>query len=465
MADLATWLPMPLVDVGTLLNKRKLDGDVREKRGRSLAEHCIRDAEIVFEAIDLILDYIEQEDLGNWQPTGAGMAYATWRHKYMSHKVLVHDDAKALAVERAAMHTGRAEAWRHGNCSGDTWHEVDMRSAYTRIAAECDLPTKLKFTTGPINVRQYEELSKRYRVLLVCTVTTDVPVVPYHNGERTIWPVGKFNTVLWDVEADLALGEGAKITIAEARCYTRHPILAEWGTWALRVINATDSEIHPVIRAWVKHCGRALIGRLSLRSSTWEEYGENPEGMTGISYIVDYETGHTQRMMHLGNQTLIETDRIEGHDSLPQITGWIMAECRVRLYCAMEAAGHENIAHIDTDSTLVNSEGLRRMRVAYGPSFGVIWHIKAHFGSLHVYGPRNIRAGRQRKVAGIPVKAVETEENVFVGELWAGAAADISRGRSGAVTIRTGEWRTRAKDPRRVGLPGVDGGTRAIRVG
>lgn len=87
-----------------------------------------------------LLSYIGENDLGNWQPTGSGMAYATWRHKYLDHKVLVHDDADALTAERTAMHTGRAEAWRHGRVTGGPWTEIDMCNAYCRIGAECDLP-------------------------------------------------------------------------------------------------------------------------------------------------------------------------------------------------------------------------------------------------------------------------------------------------------------------------------------
>jgi len=47
-----------------------------------------------------------------------------------------------------------------------------------------------------------------------------------------------------------------------------------------------------------------------------------------------------------------------------------MAECRVRLHWAMRAAGYENLAHVDTDSVLVNKQGLINLRGAYGGRVG-----------------------------------------------------------------------------------------------
>src|SRR5258707_15242306 len=110
------------------------------------------------------------------------MAYATWRHRFLRHKVLVHAEETALEAERAAMHTGRAEAWRHGVLNRGIWTEVDMRDAYIRIAAECSMPVKLKYNTGRLSNEQYATLRRDYRVLGKCMVANTVPVVLELNG-------------------------------------------------------------------------------------------------------------------------------------------------------------------------------------------------------------------------------------------------------------------------------------------
>lgn len=447
--DTWTWLPIPLATVAPSVGLRKLPMPPDTAKHYRWERYCMRDAEIVYRVVSDLVAFVKVHNLGNWQPTGAGMSYATWRHKFMSHKVLVHDDVDALAAERAAMHTGRAEAWQHGVLDDRLWTEVDMRNAYVTIAAECELPTKIKMVLGSLNDSQYHSLARCYRVLGLCDITTDIPCVPYHNGTRTLWPVGQFTTWLWDTEINLARGAGATVKIRKAYAYTMSPCLRDWATWVLSVLHGSESEASPVCRTWLKHCSRALIGRIALRVTQWQLFGSNPYDQACITHTVDVETGKTSRLMHIGSQTFEETGQVEGRDSLPQITGWIMAECRVRLWLAMCAAGLDHVAHVDTDSLLVDRVGLKRLREAYGDAFVSGWQLKGSRRRVIVYGPRNYRWGRARKVSGVPRKATETLPNVFHGEKWQGVSAALEAGGASSVVVEPGEWKVTASDPRR----------------
>lgn len=463
-ADTFTWLPMQLEEIAPLVGLKKLHMPVDSWSEAAWTRYCMRDAEIVYRAVSELVNYISDEDLGNWQPTGAGMAYATWRHRYMTHNVLVHDDPDAIEAEREAMHTGRAEAWRHGELTGDTWTEVDLRNAYIRIASECSLPCKLKYHNGAITLSQYTHLALRFRVLAKCYVATSLPVVPCKKGGRTLWPVGTFTTWLWDVEIDELIKEGQDVRISEVYVYTRGPLLADWAKWVLGVAYSEDAGIPPVVRKWVKHCGRALIGRIALRIPNWELFGENPVGEAGVSHMVDTGSGHVSRMMHVGNQTFVETDRTEGRDSLPQITGWIMAECRMRLWRAMRDAGLNDVAHVDTDSLIVSADGLRCLRRAMGDAFDDMWQVKGAWHHMHIYGPRNYRAAGMRKTSGVPRKAIEVEPNVFTGEKWSGIATDLQSGHSDRVTVSPGAWKVKSTDPRRWNASGASTYTRSVQL-
>jgi hypothetical protein len=169
-------------------------------------------------------------------------------------------------------------------------------------------------------------------------------------------------------------------------------------------------------------------------------------------------------MMHVGSQTLVETARTEGRDSLPQVTGWIMAECRARLWRALRAAGEGNVAHVDTDSLLVSSAGLRALRACMGPDFGPAWQLKGSWRRVIVYGPRNYRCGQLRKTAGVPKRAEEILPNVFTGERWHALATDMENGRHNRVTTELGTWEMTARDPRRRDAPGVRTGTMPFEV-
>lgn len=463
-SDLFTWLPMRLEDIGELVGVPKLNMPTTRAKIADWRTYCLRDAEIVYLAVKEIAAYIKSNNLGNWQPTGAGMSYATWRHKFMTHRVLVHDDEEALEAERKAMHTGRAEAWRHGEITGETWVEVDLKQAYTQIAAAMELPTKLKYHHGGLSRNQYMELRSRFAVLCHVQVRTSVPCVPVHSGQRTLWPVGEFDTWLWDAEMDIALDEADSVRIVECFVYTKAPILSDWAHWVLRIQGLPDEVSPPVIKKWVKHSGRTLIGRIALRTSQWAVWGGNPEGRAGISHMVDTESGKVSRMMHAGDRTFVEEEKREGRDSLPQVTGYIMSVCRTWLWNAMKIAGAENIAHVDTDSLIVNVKGLEAMYKAYGAGFGKLWQIKATYDKMHVYGPRNYRGDGIRKVSGVSKKAKEVEPNLFVGERWASMAGDMANGITGSVSMYDHTWHAKTADPRRMDAAGIGTFTQPVRL-
>lgn len=454
--DTWTWLPLPLSTIAPTVGLRKLKMPPDTAGHYKWEKYCMRDAEILYRVVTDIIAYLKSEDLGNWQPTGAGMSYATWRHKFMEHKVMVHDDPDALDAERKAMHTGRAEAWKHGLLKGGRWVEVDLRNAYVTIASQCDLPCKIKFHHGSLSVSQYRKLAEHYRVLCRVRCTTDLPMVPYHDGSHTLWPVGTFETWLWDTEIELLVNGGQEVSIREAYVYTRQPILQKWALFVIGILRDPSESVSPVVRTWLKHCSRALIGRIAMRSTRWELFGSNPFGHACVTRMVDGETGVSKRLMHVGQETFIESGLVEGRDSLPQVTGWIMAECRSRLWLAMRAAGLDQLAHVDTDSVLVSAKGLEALKAAYGDTWADTWAVKGGAKRVVVYGPRNYRWQHERKTSGVPRKAKEILPNVFEGERWMSVSAAMEAGTADTVYVKSGKWTVKTRDPRRVHLQGSE---------
>lgn len=465
LCDTYTWLPLSLAALapGVGLVKFKMPGGTQDDE--TWAAYCMRDAQILYRIVRDLLSFIRNAHLGNWQPTGAGMAYATWRHKFLREKVLVHADTGALEAERAAMHTGRAEAWRHGLITGTVWTEVDMTNAYLTIGRECELPRKLHYGTGRITLGQYRKLADRYRVLCQCDVFAPCPVVPARIGGREMWPEGNFTTWLWDTEIDCALKWGCQVSVRRTYVYARSYILREWATWCNGIMCGDIPGTTPIVRTYAKHSARALIGRVSLKTRRWETFGTNPEGITGISRMIDPETGTVRRMMHAGNVTMIETDPQESDDSIPMVTSWIMSECRVRLWEAMATAGLDHIAHVDTDSLLTDPTGLDRLRTAYGWPRERSWHVKGSWSTLDIYGPRRYLRGKTRVVSGLPAKAEKQGDGSYLGERWASMSSDLEDRGDGIVTTRWDTWTLRREDPRRRDAAGAPGMTASYEVG
>lgn len=458
-ADTWTWIPLKLATVAEYAGTKKWTMPRQDSSNDKWQEYCAQDAEILYLIVKDLTGFIRSAALGNWQPTGAGMAYTTWRHKFMTHKVLVHDDMEAITAERCAMHCGRAEAWKHGSIIDQDWIEVDFRNAYLVIAAETQLPRKIHMRHGRITIAQFRSLNERFAVLCKADIETTVPSIPYYTGKRTLWPTGKFSGWYWDCEIDMAMRYGAKVSITDSYCYIRAPILANWAMWVMQNLRNNDDNLSPAVLTYLKHSSRALIGRLSLRTPTWEAFGSNPEGHTGITHVVIPGSNLTTRMMHVGNDTFIETARHESRDSLPQITGYIMAECRTRLFDAMNMAGLENIAHVDTDSILLNRNGLSNLRNGYGGNFDYYWQIKGAFKRLEIWGPRAYYRDRSRVFAGIPKNAIQIAPGRFAGEKWSTISTDMEDSSAQVVTVKPASYSVQKLDPRRDDAPGVTGET------
>lgn len=465
IADTYTWCPSGLDELAADVGLRKTRLPHRLDDEETWWQRCETDVEITRRVVLALLDFIRAEHLGNWQPSGAGMGNTAWRHRFYTHKVLVHDDAEALDAEREAMHTGRAEAWWHGKARSGPFTEWDMAMAYTHIAAEELLPAKLWDRDRAPSGRVHGWALEHWRVLARVTVETDRPCVPARIGGRICWPVGRFDTTLWDTELALVLEAGGSYRVHEQWRYSRKPVLADWAAWSVQTCQRGPASLDPIARRWVKHQARAVIGRQALRTPSWEDWGDNWLGHTGISMLTDSETGTASRMMHCGSRVLIETGRTEAGNSVPQITSWIMAEARSRLWHATEAAGQDHVLHVDTDSLIADKHGSAALELAIAGGLGGHWRPKESWRSLTITGPRHYAAPGRRLVPGVPRKATRRPDGSYEGEVWDSLARSLTEAPGAAGRVRWRTWHPQQVDHRRPYAGELDGPAVPITVG
>lgn len=465
IADTYTWTKQPLEDLGRMtgIPKPRLPRHADDLRKWHV--RCAADVAITERVVRELLAFIRDRHLGNWQPSGPGMGWSAWRHRFYTHKVLVHDDADALAAEREAMHAGRAEAWWHGFAQGGPFTEHDMRMSYTTIARDCLLPAKL-WATDPAPSRKVHEWAlEHFRVLAEVIVRTDVPCVPARVDGRVCWPVGEFATTLWDVELALLRENGGRYAVRRQWRYTRKPVLEQWAAWSIAECGLEPPAIGLVAKTWVKHQARATIGRMGLRTASWEPYADNwLPGYTGLSLLSE-GLSEPRRMMHVGSQVWGETGRTETQNSVPQITSWIMAEARCRLWRAAIAAGLEHVLHVDTDSLIADRAGTAALELAIARGLPGAWRPKATWRRLEVVGPRHYFTPTTRQVPGVPKRAAPIGHGKYAGELWESLATSLTGGRGNEVRVTERVWQPARVDYRRPYAGEQDAPARPMRVG
>lgn len=412
---------------------------------------CRASVRILATSVQAYLGWLEREDLGNWQLTGAAQSWASYRHKHLTHDLIVHDNADVLAAERRAMWTGRCEAYWHGELKGERVYEFDFKGAYPRIARDYSVPTKF---VGPmsrgIRWESFPETGQS-AFLLRIRVDTKLPVLPTSHNGRIVWPTGTFETTVWDVEAKTALESGARITVLNGYVYKKQPALRQWGEWILAELDKSDDDVPAWQKAILKHHSRALIGRFAMTYNQWEEFGEHPTFGVSRSVLYDTTTGQQHEMMQVGRKVWYDAGRIEWQHSMPMITGYVQAIGRVHLWNVMQQLPERALIYVDTDSILTTGQHVERVaQIADSFQPGSL-RLKRAWDGFAIYGPRQVVTGQQVRISGIPRTAEQLDRHHYRGEVSDTLTGALRNSTLDGVVTRDREWTVNGVDHRRTG--------------
>lgn len=458
MIDSLSWLPVNLARLGELVGLRKVDLPDDDDSEEAWFERCVRDVEILAEVWRRIMTWLEVDDLGQWKPTGAGQSWQAFRHRFMTHDLLVHEDDDARAAERESTMTGRCEAWKHGELDGGPFMEWDFITQYARIGAECGIPIKLAGELTRPTLDGVLQMARTRVVLCEIEVTTSEPTLPHRSDTGILWPVGTFTTTVWDNELRVALDRGARVNVQRAWVYRRAPALSAFCTWVLSGLDGSRGDVDPIVRVALKHWSRSLIGRTAAQWSRWHVIGSSPTPGVALGTCHDATTGESFRLLQVGNELSRADAHKENPDAMVAVMAWVMAEARVRLWHVMESAGLEHVVYVDTDSVIVDAIGDQALERAAWPGL----RVKGVYDSLQVFGPRQIVPGGRLRAAGVPRGAVPVGGDVWEGEVWSGLARSLSEGEADSVRVALRRFRLKGTDRRRAHVSG--GGTEPFRL-
>lgn len=442
LVDSFSWLPVSLDRIGEACEVAKLPLPAWDDTDAAWEARCTRDVTILAVAYRRLMDWVRDDDLGNWKPTGAGQAWAAYRHRFMDHRVLAHDDDDARLAERRAAWTGRCEVWQHGRPRHGPFSEWDFSTAYGRVSVECEVPTKLVGSSSSATLAQLETLSRKFAVLAEVEVTTNVPTTPCERDGRIVWPIGTFKTVVWDTEMELSLRSADRVVVSRLWWYRRAPAVRSFARWAVGLCSPGGTEPDPVVVLAAKHWSRALVGRFGGRWSDWATVGRSATSDVALQTVIDRTDNSRWQLLQVGHELKRRSELFDSPDSVVAIMSWIMAECRVRLWRLCETAGLEHVVYMDTDGIVVNRHGHEALVAAEVPGL----RLKGSYGTCELLGPRQIRLGGKLRASGVPARSVKVGERTYEGEVWTELATSLRAGTSGQVEV------TR----RRITLAGTD---------
>ena len=427
-----------------------------ESSTESFLDRCRSDTRLLRLLVIRMLRWLGDNDAGDFRMTGPAQGTALFRHRFLPpNGLLIHDDPDLLDLERKAGWAGRCEVWKHGYVKGPLY-EWDFSLCYARTARMASLPTRFRCEVPPSAFDVLPTLGNDRAYLAQVRIATDLPIVPAYIDGRICWPIGTFDTVLWDCEIQLARDFGAEVEIQRAFLYQASPLMKEWGDWIIGRLDGPEPETCPVGRALLKQWSRSTVGRFGLRYPLWEQKDEARETGFAIVPWIDAETKATGDTLWIGNQILERSGVVESNDSAPAIMSYVMALARCRLWRAIATLPEGSLCYCDTDSLIVTEQGNDALRKFAHKRIGEGLRVKAKHVDATFHAPRAVELSGAAHFAGLPRNATPLGNGRYRAVLWEGAESSLRRRDPNSILLTERVFNISPRDERRTHLSNGD---------
>lgn len=377
---------------------------------------CTADVEITADAIDALINFVRENEYGPFGPTVASLAFHTFKRRFMSHRVLVHDNQDALRLERRSYYGGIVDTPFIGVIPASPIHELDVNSLYPDCSLG-HLPHHIAgFTLRP-GASQIDWLAQRYHCYADVSLRGYTRQYPFRGRNRVYHPHGEYRTVLPDPEFRLALENNHILTVHAMSYHHTAPIFRDYMLAMHRHKEEYKRQGNDAF-AWVaKYLLTNLYGKTGQQSPRWMPWGEEavgliearggleagslarhavtPPRMYGFEDHYSFGEGlPSVKTRAYWGITEVLVGEGESRDSYPAIAATITSRGRCKLRGLQQAAGRRHHYYSDTDSIWVDDAGLASLRG--GGHIGVKelgrLNYEGAYTSLTVHAPKDYEA-------------------------------------------------------------------------
>lgn len=386
----------------------------RDGNDSDCERYCARIAHASAVAFSKAMAIVKGNDFGMFRHTAAGQSMAAFRHKYMKHKILIHDCQTAKSLERLCYAGGRVDPFRFGHFS-EPIYKLDANSLYPSVMRGMMLPTKI------IKHEHHNELTEFLPDLdwgcsaaTVC-LETDEPIYPVKYKGGVIYPIGKFICSLCGSELLDAAINRRIVAIGSYAEYECQELLTEFvnSLWSLRWQYYEQGDF--IASTYVKLMMNALHGKFAQRSPQWERCPDRLDAIPWQSWVEPiYGTTASKEYRSFGYDVELKVGQGELDNTLVAISAWITAAARMRMNKIRNLAGEHTYYYQGVDSLLVNRTGydnLSKHGLLDNREIGQM-KLEKTADNCQVYGKNDYTIGDCRVVSGLYPSHTFSSENM-----------------------------------------------------
>ena len=406
---------MPLAKLGESLDLPKL---MMPHRGASPTDwntYATRDVEIIMEACLKWWAFLRINNLGGFASTLAAQAFRTYRHRFMSHQILIDDNSDALSLARNALHGGRTECFFIGNVK-ERIYKLDINSQYPAVMQCKPMPVKLIGHYRRVALDEMSDWLTKYCVVAKCRIKTNTPVYSVVWEDKLTFPVGEFITYLSTPELAYAITHNHLQQVDEAAVYEQAVIFKDFVDWLYAFKVKASADGREVDAHSAKYLMNSLYGKFGQKGLIYEKDYATTDLSPRVWLELDATTEQVYHHRQYGGIVETLVDETESRESHPAIAAHVTAYARMMLWELMQCARRNNLFYCDTDSLWVNHDGFKRLGNYIHPTkLGWLEHEGTH-DDVRIFGPKDYTIGIQRTIKGIKAKARRIDEATYEQE-------------------------------------------------
>ena len=421
---------------GKLLNVPKLQMPDEKAPLANWITYCKRDTEIMVLMWDKLLQFLDDNELGNFKLTRASLALNAFKHRFMTHSIAIHNSMKITCLERQAYHGGRFEALKLGDFTGDKYYELDVNSMYGFVEAYSELPYELRGYKVYPSLQELKTRLERYAVIATVIIDSKEAFYPTYKKGKVKFVAGRHRVTLCTPELKYALRKGYIVKIIRMAWYYKARILHDFAKYFMALKTQYDIAQNMPMRALAKIYCNAIYGKFGQRGFEDIVIGDCDPNDFSFGQIYDADNGKREDIYKFGGKVHLVKTTLKSRDSFIAIAAHITAYARMYLYSLMTKAGIENVYHVATDSLTVNEVGYKRLTKMIHPSKAGCLKVKGCYSQYSVKGINDIAYDGVERIKGITKNAIKLNECTYVITEWPKITSLIKAGVKGGYYTR-----------------------------
>lgn len=308
------------------------------------------------------IEFVKDNDLGMFRYSIAGQSKAAYRHRFLTHKILVHQNADARKIERNGYYGGQTEVYQIGQIQGPLY-KVDVNGLFPYIMSSKLLPQIIKdHCHDDGHPRRLPPMVPLDQAICTVTVNTDNTTYPARRKGRVLFATGYFRTTLAGPELQRAYNAGHIVAWHDWCHYECSDILRDFSCkmWELRRVYRAASD--DIVSHWCKMIANSLYGKTVQWKPRWQEIiGTKAYPRWGHTYVhwPEYKLIKTYRA--IAGQLYELAGKEEHPDAVPSIGAFITAYAREHMRALREKAGQDNVIFQVVDCLLLNQAGYNNL--------------------------------------------------------------------------------------------------------